>query len=142
MLAYHNQLSLVVVPGDQCPPASATATARDAWRWVNVPMTSECFHPVAMRNPRRLHSEEDPTKQCSCWALSMHDTEAQSVAAFKALEKTFKRIRSTIGSAVAYAQLTPSHGLSTTSDRYGHFDLHPYSTSAFPAPFQAPKVIP
>lgn len=142
MFEYQDSLDGVVAEGEQCPPSSARAIARQAWRWVNLPMTAECFKPVAMRNPRRLLQEDDPAKKCSCWALSMHDTEAQSVATFKALEKNFKRIRSTIGSAVAYAQLAPAHGLSTLSDSYGHFDLHPYKNAAFPAPFQAPKVIP
>jgi hypothetical protein len=141
MLTYKGELNNVVVPDDQCPPTTADAVAREAFRWVHVPMTVECFQPVALRNPRRLLSEDDPIKQCSCWALSMHDTEAQSVAAFKSLEKIFKQIRKTIGSAVARAQLTPSDGVSTLSDKYGHFDLHPYKTSNFPAPFQTPKEI-
>lgn len=142
MLAYQSQLTQVQVLDDQCPPSSSRAIAREAWRWVHMPMTAECFNPVAVRNPRRLLSEDDPAKQCSCWALSMHDTEAQSIAAFKALEKKFKQIRKTIGSAVAYAQLTPAHGLSTSSDNYGHFDLHPYKTTVFPSPFQTPKAVP
>ena len=143
MFAYQDDLAgVTVVVGEQCPPLSAHAIARKAWRWVSLPMTSECFKPVSIRNPRRLLQEDDPVKRCSCWALSMHDSEAQSVAAFKALEKKFKQIRKTIGSAVASADLTPADGVSTPSDAYGHFDLHPYNTTSFPAPFAAPKAIP
>jgi hypothetical protein len=142
MFEYQDDLDGVVAEGEQCPPPAAHAIARKAWRWVNLPMTAECFKPVAMRNPRRLLQEDDPKKRCSCWALSMHDTEAQSIAAFKALEKKFKQIRKTIGSAVAYAELSPLHGASTLSDSYGHFDLHPYKTTGFPTPFSAPKAIP
>jgi hypothetical protein len=72
----------------------------------------------------------------------MHDTEAHSIAAFKALEKKFKKIRKTIGCAVAQADLEPSHGVSTSSDGYGHFDLHPYANIAFPSLFTAPKAVP
>lgn len=142
MLQYQDELNGVMVAGDQCPPSTACAIVRQAWRWVKQPMTDECFKPVAVRNPRRLLHEDDPVKQCSCWGLSMHDTEAQSIAAFKSLEKSFKQIRNTIGSAVSYAQLAPNHGLSTLSDKYGHFDLHPYKSAAFPTLFQAPKAIP
>lgn len=143
MFAYQEQLDGVTEEGGgQCPPPSAKATARKAWRWVNLPMSEECFKPVAIRNPRRLLEEDDPIKRCSCWGLSMHDSEAQSVAAFKALEKKFKKIRKTIGCAVAEADLDPSHGVSTDSDNFGHFDLHPYANIVFPGPFTAPKAIP
>jgi hypothetical protein len=142
MFKFQAEIDLVKGCGGHCPPASAVAVARDAWRWVASPVTADCFKPVAIRNPPRFHQENGPEKQCSCWALSMHDSEAQSIAAFRALERNFRKIRKTLGTAVAYAKIDVDHGQSTPSDDYGHFDLHPFHDCSLEVIFAIAKAIP
>lgn len=124
------ELACVSSQGAECPPAEAFEAERQAFRWIFDPMTDTCFLPVAQRNPPRLQRAHDPSQRCSCWALSMHESFEHSSRAFQAVEKTFKRARKTLGSAIAHGTLRCSDGLSTPSDKNGHFDFHPYSTFA------------
>lgn len=142
MLLYQTNVSEVTNNGFACPPASASESTREAYRWVFSPITEGCFHPQAVRNPPRLLNERDPEKRCSCWALSMHETLDQSVAAFKAVEKSFKNARKVLGNAVACGMLAQADGLSTPADEFGHFDLHPYKTSSLIMKFSVVTVMP
>jgi hypothetical protein len=126
---YGEQLSELNDSGIQCPPLGASSLTLDAWRWVANPITENCFHPVAVRNPPRLLKEDTPSKVCSCWGLSMYLTLDQSVLAFKYLEKNFKMARKRLGDHVACISITPTHGVCSAADRHGHFDLHPYATA-------------
>lgn len=114
--------------GVQCPPAGAVPRDLIAWRWVANPLTNQCFDPPAVRNPTRLL--QDPHKACASWALSLHLSHEQSLAAFKGLERKLKKIRKLFGDHVANVYITQTDGVCTAPDRSGHFDLHQYKTSA------------
>lgn len=110
------------------PPPGTSSIEQNAWRWVANPVSTQCFAPVAIRNPPRLLRASDPVEKCSCWGLSMHLSYAQSVSAFLSVQKSFRMARKVFGGHVANLLITPSDGVCTTADRYGHFDFHPYST--------------
>lgn len=134
--------SISAVTGVQCPPKVALEQKRVAWRWTFDPMTATCFHPVAVRNPPRLTRAKDAEEKCSCWALSMHQSEAESIATFRAIEESFSRARKTLGTHVATCTIDALHGLSTPADEFGHFDLHPYKSAPFLKTFAMQKAIP
>ncbi len=125
--AYTAPLAELTDNGVQCPPFGASALTLTAWRWVAHPITAQCFHPVALRNPPRLLREDTPSKVCSCWGLSMYLTYDQSVVAFKHVERSFKMARKKLGDHVACISITPAHGVCSPVDNHGHFDLHPYA---------------
>lgn len=129
MLLYKAEVQEITKNGFTCPPTSATESTRTAYRWVFNPITERCFLPQALRNPPRLLSEKDPEKKCSCWGVSMHDTLNQSISAFHAVEKSYRGARKTLGDHVAQGTLVQADGLSTPSNNYGHFDLHPYKSA-------------
>ncbi|WP_225010553.1 hypothetical protein [Pseudomonas aeruginosa] len=128
MLAYQAEISALNNSGVQCPPVDAIADDRLAWRWVFSPITSLSAEPVAIRNPRRLHSQND-TQKCSFWALSMHASKAQSVAAFQAILKHHPKAKKLLGDHVASVAITSDHGLCTTAQHNGHFDFFSYATT-------------
>ncbi|WP_139171574.1 hypothetical protein [Modicisalibacter muralis] len=123
-LKYAEGVEEVRNSGGTCPPPDAAAVELEAWRWVSNPLSHECFYPQAVKNPPRLHREEDLAKKCSCWGISLYTSRAQSESAFKNLERNFKRARKIFGGSVAYGKLTPADGICTPPDRFGHFDLH------------------
>lgn len=125
---FTSQLTELQVAGIHCPPLGACPKMLIAWRWVANPLTDQCFEPPAVRNPSRQLN--DPVKVCSSWALSMHETESQSIDAFKAVEKIFKKARKTLGDHVAQVQIVQTDGVCTLPDSYGHFDLHLYADGA------------
>jgi hypothetical protein len=127
---YSAQLAELLANGYQCPPLGSAPIQQNAWRWVANPLSTQCFAPVAIRNPPRLLRAADPVEKCSCWGLSMHTSYAQSVAAFLSVQKSFRMARKIFGGHVANLLITPSDGACTAADRYGHFDFHPYSTGA------------
>jgi hypothetical protein len=125
---FTTELSGFQSSGVQCPPTGAAPRDLLAWRWVANPLTSQCFDPPAVRNPTRLI--KDPNKACGSWALSLHVSHQESLAAFKALEKGMKNIRKLFGDHVANVCITQSDGVCTVPDKFGHFDLHQYKASA------------
>jgi hypothetical protein len=72
----------------------------------------------------------------------MHETVAASLTAFAFVEKSFKRAKKTLGTHVAVATINGVHGISTPSDQYGHFDLHPYVGGPFLTTFVVNSQIP
>lgn len=143
MLQYQQQVAeITTATGIQCPPQSAQVIQRDATRWVFNPITANCFEPVAIRNPPRLARAVSPQEECSCWALSMHDTVAASLTAFAYVEKSFRKAKKTLGTHVAVATINGVHGISTLSDPNGHFDLHPYVGGPFLTTFVINSAIP
>lgn len=128
--AFSAELNELNGRGIQCPPSGACAQYVTAWRWVADPITSQCFAPVAVRNPPRLLKEDAPAKICSCWGLSMHLSLDQSILAFTHVEKSFKMARKRLGGHIAQLSLTPIDGACSVADSYGHFDLHPYTTAS------------
>lgn len=125
---YSAQLALLSASGYQCPPAGTSPIQRDAWRWVANPVSTQCFAPVAVRNPPRFLRATDPVEKCSCWGLSMFTSYAQSVSAFQSVQKSFRMARKVFGGHVANLLITPNDGACTAANRYGHFDFHPYTT--------------
>jgi len=143
MLKYKEETRAITVSsGTACPPATATGETREAWRWTFNPFSDNCFLPVAKRNPMRLNRAEAAEEQCSCWALSMHRTDRESISAFQALERSFKRARQTLGTHLATAVIDASHGLSTAANAHGHFDLHPFRQVNFESVFKVVDAIP
>lgn len=128
---YQTEVDQVAASGGQCPPANAAPVSRVAWRWVACTPSADCFLPQALRNPPRLLRATDPEEQCSCWAISMHDSLQSSSKAFKALEASFKRARKVFGGHVATALLSSHDGLCTPVDSRGHFDFHPFESYDF-----------
>ncbi|MGE8436608.1 MAG: hypothetical protein ACN6P2_08725 [Pseudomonas palmensis] len=126
VLVFKNEILALNALGIQCPPAGASHRATKAWRWVFDPLRTHCFSPVAIKHPPRLLRANEPDEKCSCWALSMYDSERESIRAFSRIEKNFKKIRKTLGSHVALVEILPSDGLCTPIDGNGHFDFHPY----------------
>lgn len=136
MLQYQTEIDqLVANTGVTCPPNSAKVRKIVAWRWVFKPMTAQCFFPVAVRNPKKLLQLDAPRLKCSAWGLSMHISKEHSIAAFHALEESFDRIRKVIGTHVAVGELSAAHGVATSADSYGHFDLHPKVSAPFHTTF-------
>lgn len=113
-----------------------------AFRWTFDPITSRCFEPQAVRNPPRFHNEADPEKRCSCWGLSMHVSIAQSIAAFQAVEKGFKKARKTLGDSISQGNIAKADGKCTPADHYGHFDLHLYNSANLLSKFVVVQAIP
>jgi len=144
VLQYQTEVDkLAKETGQTCPPADAVVREIEAWRWVFSPISAKCFAPVAVRNPPRLVKATDPQEKCSCWGLSMHVSEKQSVTAFHYLEENFDRIRKLIGTHLAVGKLSEAHGLATKPDKYGHFDLHPKKSAPFEKTFLVqPNAIP
>lgn len=140
--AYTAELAELTESGTQCPPHDASAVTLTAWRWVANPITTQCFHPVAVRNPPRLLKEDTPYKVCSCWGLSMYLTYEQSIERFTQIEKNFKKARKRFGDHVACILVTPAHGVCSPADRFGHFDLHPYATANLQASVASVRPIP
>ena len=143
MLRYQEETTAITAAtGVTCPPNTATHHSRDAWRWTFSPFSSSCFLPVAKRNPSRLNRAEAAEEQCSCWGLSMHQTQKESILAFHAVERSFTRARRTLGTHVSTGFIDGTHGHSTSANHYGKFDLHPFSNAKFEATFKVIDVIP
>jgi hypothetical protein len=144
MFKYDAELKQVATAKVPCPPASATDMNGSAWRWVTKPITETCFDPAAIKNPPRLLKAQTAgsAQECSCWGLSMHKTQAQSVTAFQELEKSIRNARKIFGGHVSGALLTAVHGKGTKPTAHGHFDLHPYKAANFLALFVTCQVIP
>lgn len=142
VLAYKKETDAVSKSGAECPPAAAVPSHRTAWRWVFNPMSESCFYPQGLRHPPRLHKATDPDERCSCWAVSMHSSYRQSVSAFNALERHFKKARKIFGDHVAKAEIAPSAGVCTPVETSGHFDFHPSKGFDMPANFTIEGLIP
>ena len=141
-LQYADGIAEVVSSGGQCPPEDATESIREAWRFAFNPIAPEGFEPVAVKNPRRLLNAEDANTRCSCWALSMYDSEPEARRAFKHFVSSFKNFGKLVGDHLAVGQLDHSCGQSTESDRHGHFDLHPYMDANLASKFQLTGSLP
>lgn len=142
VLKYEANVDVICKAGFQCPPPSASEMDVTAYRWVANPISKDCFKPVAVRNPTRLLSATDSEKKCSCWGLSMHTSLKASVAAFLAVEKSFKKARKTFGDHVAKGYIKPAHGKCTVPDNFNHFDFHEYKIAPVSAAFGIDSVIP
>jgi hypothetical protein len=121
---YQHALNEVSAGGTQCPPVGSSPAHIKAYRWTKNPVSTNCFLPVAVRNPPRLHRERDATKVCSCWGLSMHNSEGASKNAFLCVEGFFRNARKTLGGWISEGTILPSHGSCTVANSAGHFDLH------------------
>ena len=139
---YGAQLTELCMKGFQCPPQGSVLIQRDAWRWVADPVSAQCFAPVGVRNPPRLLKATDPAEKCSCWGLSMYCSYDQSVSAFQSVQRSFPKARKIFGGYAANVLITPADGACTSADRYGHFDLHPFSASALQSSISALRAIP
>jgi hypothetical protein len=136
MYEYQLELNRIGTANLPCPPASARAAHVHAFRFVQNPVTAQCFLPVAVKHPPRLHAASGPSEQCACWGLSMYDSLQRALDAFNRLEQTVRKARARFGDHVAEAQLTPAHGVSTPpSSSSGHFTFHPHANAGLTATF-------
>lgn len=108
----------------KCPPARAKPTKMIAWRWTFSPHTDKCFSPVAVLEPKRVLTGSDSTK-CSCWALSMFESQNAAVARMQELDSLIPNFKPTKGDHVSQVNLTEIDGVATPPDARGHFDFHP-----------------
>lgn len=141
-LIFNAEILALVTAGVQCPPTDAVACAMQGWRFVFNPQTSNCFSPVAVRNPPRLARAKDLEEKCSCYGLSMYDSYARGVQAMKLLERSLPRIRKTLGDHIAMVSITPADGVSTPPNNKGHFDFHPYVGNKVAASVSGALLIP
>jgi hypothetical protein len=141
-LKYSTDVQAITTSGESCPPQNAVETTRNAYHWCANPMTINCFSPVAVKNPKRVHKESDLNEKCSYWGVSMYMSLEASIRAFQSLEKSMRNARKTLGSHVATGELTPSHGRQTSPDEFGHFDLHEYASVDLLPDFQIVQQIP
>lgn len=138
---YYNEIETVRIAGGVCPPSFALSVNKTAYRWVSNPSTSSCFHPPAIKNPRRVFSGI-PEKSCGLWGLSMHESEQASLTAFKFLEKSFKNLRKTVGNHIASVKITPNSGVCSPTDQHYHFDVYEYEGNFFENSSTIIKAIP
>ncbi|KGD83548.1 hypothetical protein HA47_11530 [Pantoea stewartii subsp. indologenes] len=124
----------------QCPPAEATECDKECWRFTLDPITSSCFWPPKRRSPQRVAS--DDAQECSMWALSMYESEAQATRAYTLLAKSMRNIKKTIGDHLASGLVTCSDGKCMPANRKGHFDFHPYADADFANGFQVMRALP
>ena len=134
---YSQNISALV---PQCPPADATECDRECWRFTLNPISHNCFWPPKRRSPQRIAS--DDAQECSMWALSMYESEAQATRAYTMLAKKMKNIRKAIGDHLAVGSVTCSDGKCMPANRTGHFDFHPYVDADFANGFQVIRALP
>ncbi|EGT4952511.1 MULTISPECIES: hypothetical protein [Enterobacteriaceae] len=108
----------------QCPPVNAQPTDVTAWRWTFNPHTGNCFLPVAVIEPKRLLTIRDG-QECSCWALSMFDSEGAAVKRMQQLDLSIPNFKKSKGDHVSMVTITKADGVATAPDSRGHFDFHP-----------------
>lgn len=130
MLKYNTELASIAKLGHPCPPVHATSKNIIAYRWVFSQITSQCFLPQAVKQPKRVLQEQDLRKKCSLWALSMHSDVQNSKKAFETLLKSWPKARKTHGDAIAEINIQPMDGECTSVSLSGHFDLHLYDSSS------------
>ncbi len=134
---YSQHISMLV---PQCPPAEATECDKECWRFTLDPITNSCFWPPKRRSPQRVAS--DDAQECSMWALSMYESEAQATRAYALLAKNMRNIRKAIGDHLASGLVTCSDGKCMPANRKGHFDFHPYADANFANGFQVKRALP
>ncbi len=86
--------------------------------------------PYVIRPKRRL--PEDDTAKCSCYALSMYESEQLAIASYREILKRFKLFAKEAGDCLASIDLKPHHGHATKADGRGHFDFHPLRECGLP----------
>lgn len=134
---YSQHISALV---PQCPPAEAAECDKECWRFTLNPITNNCFWPPKRRSPQRIAS--DDAQECSMWALSMYESEAQATIAYSMLAKSMKKIRKSIGDHLARGLVTCGDGRCMPANRRGHFDFHPYVGAGFANGFQVIRALP
>ncbi|HBY8227348.1 TPA: hypothetical protein MJF06_004812 [Klebsiella pneumoniae] len=134
---YSQHISALV---PQCPPAEATECDKECWRFTLNPITNNCFWPPKRRSPQRIAS--DDVQECSMWALSMYESDAQAIRAYTLLAKNMRNIRKAIGDHLAMGSVTCSDGKCMPANTKGHFDFHPYVNSNFANGFQVIRALP
>lgn len=117
---YSDEISVL----DSCPPVHAAPQDLTAWRWTFNPYTVNCLSPVAKIEPKRLLSKTDGVK-CSCWALSMFESQASAVKRMQELACTIPNFKATKGDHVSTVTISKADGVVTPPDSRGHFDFHP-----------------
>lgn len=119
VLKYHSDVStLTACPPNTCAPVEPQV----AFRFVHADITKrENFLPPAKLSPSRWVKK---APCCEDYALSLFDTQERAVAYFRKLVDSHANIGKSIGDHLAEASLNPVHGLATTAEANGHFDLY------------------
>lgn len=119
----------------ECPVSvGAVARARPAFHFVYLPLEdmTKNFVPARKKKPRRKLRPEDECRACG---ISVYDSEAQARATYRYLQHGHPNAPIDVGTHIAAAQLTETHGESCASDENGHFTFFEYAnadaTSAF-----------
>ncbi|WP_345827780.1 hypothetical protein AAGR22_12410 [Erwinia sp. HDF1-3R] len=138
VVAFEYDSSISNLP--QCPPACAQPLNKDCWRFTLNPHTPNCFWPPARRSPMRVAKND--YEACAMWALSMYESEPEATEAYSKLKKSIKNIEKAIGDHLSHGFVTTNDGECTPPNHAGHFDFHPYVSSAFPNNFNITSKLP
>jgi hypothetical protein len=114
--ALHSQLPA------ECPPKQSKEADRTAFRYVWKPIDAKSFYIFAPKLGNRFGKKGT----CSDCALSMFETEEQARLYFATVKESHPQIGQKIGDHLAKIALIKAHGVQTTPEDDGHFDLHEY----------------
>ena len=125
--------SQYLLPITNCPGHDCIERDRNAFRWVHSTPTSEDFIPLPLlpKVTMRPIDETDFVQHCSSYGLSLWDTfelaKAKFIAAYNRQPPPLKaQYIVNKGDSVAFLNLEKKHGVSSESNKYGHFTLHEY----------------
>jgi hypothetical protein len=116
-----------------CPPSQCVEKDRDAYRWVHAKPSTADFIPIPLMSKveKRPIDSTDLIEPCEAYSLSMWDTREIAIARLKGAishQPPAKKAEymEKKGDSVALIHLTNSHGVSSESNKKGHFSLFEY----------------
>ena len=126
-LEYHAYLSKI----SDCPSKDCTEKERDSFRWAHNPIKQEDFIPLAFEDSRRVLDETDEN-QCKSYGLSLYDSLEQAVRQYKAVYENQRTVirqnkwKASKGEQVVFIRLHINDGVSSESNKNGHFTFYNY----------------
>lgn len=110
----------------ECPSADYRPMNTTAYRFVFDEIDNpDNFKPMFFKNPRRANSMDDVQK-CQAMALSLFENLEKAIVRFQKLKKqNGNTIYRTIGSHIAFANITEDDGVNSNVNAEGHFSHHP-----------------
>lgn len=133
---YQNVIQVFDPGCKNCPPVDSAERRLTAYRWTKNPVTAECIRPPGILKPGRIERAHGKSKKCKLVGLSLHRTQDESAAAYKALSQTVSMMAEVFGDHIAEVHLLPTHGRSSAPNSSGHFDFYEYAGVDLLASFQ------
>ncbi|TVZ23512.1 hypothetical protein JM84_2440 [Dokdonia sp. Hel_I_63] len=119
---HHNKEYEELVTG--CPPANYIQKNLSCFRWVFSELSDQRnFLSQADKNPKVLNNKSD-SKKCDYYALSFHDSEANSQKHFDYLSTVVKNAKKRLGTHIAQGIIKDNDGLAGEIENNGHFNFH------------------